>query len=135
MSGIAIIEQFLKSYYHTVVTSDLDRHMDLYSREVRLYGVPGREVLEYPDIALRRNNEFNRKLLVRVVFGTPIVLEDEEGEVVYRVRETMKATNGFALMFDVTVTLVLEADGRWRIREQRIANPEVIPPKTGEAPN
>jgi hypothetical protein len=125
MASDGIVQELLSALSYSVATRELDQHMEHYSRQVRITGLPGGKVLSYRDVATRRKTEFKKGLLERLIFRDPRVLTGTSDTLTYRVQEIMRGINHRALVLQKKVILSLEEDGKWRIRSEHIESAEV----------
>ena len=101
-------------------------HMDLISKEVSVYGVPGFDVIGYDDWARQCKFEFEEGLLKRVSYDGLRVVTLTPGNVLFKTTETVEGTDGTINRQGVEILIRKEADGKWRIKQERIlANDEI----------
>jgi hypothetical protein len=95
-------------------------HMNLISREVRVYGVPGFEVIGYDDWARQCQYEFDEGILLRVSYEGLHLVTETNGNVLFKTIETVEATDGTVNRQGVEILIRKEADGKWRVLQERI---------------
>ncbi|MGA8863153.1 MAG: hypothetical protein WBM14_04525 [Terracidiphilus sp.] len=95
-------------------------HMDLISKDVSVYAVPGFDVIGYDDWARQCKYEFDEGLLKRVSYeGLPIVTMTP-GNVLFKTTETVEGTDGTINCHGLEILIRKEADGKWRLLQERI---------------
>jgi hypothetical protein len=95
-------------------------HMDLISKDVTVYGVPGFEVINYHDWARQCKHEFEEGLLKRVSYEGLRVVTMAPGSVLFKTTETVEGTDGTINRHDLEILIRKEADGKWRVLQERI---------------
>lgn len=95
-------------------------HMDLISKEVSVYGVPGFDVIGYDDWARQCQHEFDEGLLKRVSYEGLRVVTVTPGNVLFKTTETVEGTDGSVNRQGVEILIRKEADGKWRVLQERI---------------
>lgn len=95
-------------------------HMDLISKDVSVYGVPGFDVIGYDDWARQCQHEFDEGLLKRVSYEGLRVVTVTPGNVLFKTTETVEGTDGSVNRQGVEILIRKEADGKWRVLQERI---------------
>lgn len=95
-------------------------HMDLISKQVRVYGVPGFDVIGYDDWARQCQYEFDEGLLKRVSYEGMRVVTVTPGNVLFKTIETVEGTDGTVNRQGVEILIRQEADEKWRVVQERI---------------
>ena len=95
-------------------------HMDLISKEVSVYGVPGFDVIGYDDWARQCKFEFDEGLLKQVSYEGLRVVTLTPGNVLFKTTETVEGTDGTVNRQGVEILIRKEADGKWRVVQERI---------------
>lgn len=120
MSDKTTVASWLKQMADSVKKRDLAAHMKLVSKNVHVYGVPGKEVIDYAGWKERRKNEFSKGLLESISYSEPRLKIIALRRIAFSVEETMRAHNGDAVMIHKDVVLEQEHDARWRVVEERV---------------
>ena len=94
--------------------------MDLISKEVSVYGVPGFDVVTYDDWARQCQHQFDDGLLKRVSYEGLRVVTVTSGNVLFKTTETVEGTDGSANRQGLEILIRKEADGKWRVLQERI---------------
>jgi len=95
-------------------------HMDLISKQVNVYGVPGFEVIGYDDWARQCEYEFDEGLLKRVSYEGLRVVKATADNILFKTTETVEGTDGTINRQGVEILISREADGKWRVVQERI---------------
>ena len=115
-----LILNWLEQLSESVKQHDLDAHMALVSKKVRVYGLPSNNIVNYQGWKKRRGNEFERNLLASLSFSNLNIKTITLRRFGFQVTETMLATNGKSLSIDKEIILELEDDEQWRVVEETI---------------
>lgn len=111
---------FLADMAETANSLDLDAHMNLISKDVSVFGVPGFEVITYNDWHKQCKYEFSNRLLKKVSYqGLNIIAETPE-RVMFKSIETVEGSDGSINSSGIEFIIQKEADGRWRVSQERI---------------
>ena len=113
-------QQFLDQMADTANSLDLDAHMDLISKEVSVFGLPGFEVIGYDDWLKQCKHEFDNKLLKQVSYKGLDVLTEMTDKVIFKSIETVEGTDGTSNTYSIEFIIQKEDDGKWRVTQERI---------------
>lgn len=114
------IQTWLRNLTETVKAKDLDRHMDLVSENVVIYGMPKGNTLNYQDWYSRRKSEFQRNILKDLSYHNVKVKTFGLRRLIFDVEEIMDGTNGDMAIINKQVILEQEQDQKWRVVEETI---------------
>jgi ketosteroid isomerase-like protein len=95
-------------------------HMDLISKEVSVYGVPGFDVIGYDDWARQCEYEFDAGLLTRVSYEGLRLVTVTPGNVLFKTTETVEGSDGTVNRQGLEILIRKEGDGKWRVLQERI---------------
>lgn len=95
-------------------------HMDLISKEVSVYGVPGFDVIGYDDWARQCEYEFDEGLLKRVSYEGLRMVTATPANLLFKTIETVEGSDGTVNCQGVEILIRREADGKWRVLQERI---------------
>ena len=95
-------------------------HMDLISKEVSVYGVPGFDVIGYKDWAHQCQHEFDEGLLKRVSYEGLRVVTVTQDNVLFKTTETVEGADGKVNHHGLEILIRKETDGKWRVLQERI---------------
>jgi len=108
-------EQFLSEMAGTANRHEFEAHMNLISKDVKVYGVPEFDVITYDDWYNQCKQEFADRLLLRVTYQGVQTLSESEDEIRFAAVETVEATDGQENINIVEFTIQKEVDGQWRL--------------------
>jgi hypothetical protein len=111
---------FLAEMADTANRLDFDAHMNLISKEVSVYGVPGFEVITYEDWYNQCKHEFENKLLKQVSYQGLNVLAETEKRVMFKSIETVQGSDGSTNTSGIEFIIQREDDGQWRVAQERV---------------
>ena len=112
--------EFLAVMAETANKLDLDAHMNLISKQVSVYGVPGFEVITYDDWFNQCKHEFENKLLNKVSYQGLNILAETPDRVMFKSLETVEGSDGSVNTSGIEFILQKEEDGQWRVSQERI---------------
>jgi ketosteroid isomerase-like protein len=113
-------QEFLTAMAETANSLDFEAHMNLISKEVSVFGVPGFEVITYEDWFNQCQHEFEDKILKRVSYQGMEVLTETEDKVMFKSQETVEGTDGNVNSYTIEFIIQREDDGQWRVLRERI---------------
>ena len=113
-------EDMLEALALTANEGAYTSHMDLISKEVSVYGVPGFDVIGYDDWARQCKHEFDEGLLKQVSYDGLRVVTLTPGNVLFKTTETVEGTDGTVNRQGVEILIRKEADGKWRVVQERV---------------
>ena len=113
-------QQFLDRMAATANALDLEAHMDLISKEVSVFGVPGFDVIGYDDWFNQCKHEFEHGLLKRVSYKRLNVLAETPDKIMFKSLETVEGSDGKANVSGIEFIIQKEADGIWRVSQERV---------------
>jgi hypothetical protein len=114
------VNEWLGQIVRTAIAHDLGAHMNLISRKIRLTGIPGFDQLGYKDWYAQCEHEFEQRLLKSVRYGEPEIVATNDFQIMFRVFETVEATDGKVNAQGVEMLIELEDDRQWRLVQQRV---------------
>ena len=112
--------QFLDEMAMTANAHDFDAHMNLISKQVGVFGVPGFDVIGYQDWYNQCQHEFANKLLKRVSYQGLNVIAETPDRIMFKSIETVEANDGTSNTSGVEFIIQKEDDGQWRVSQERI---------------
>ncbi len=113
-------QQFLDQMATTANVLDLDAHMNLISKDVSVFGVPGFDVIGYDDWFNQCKHEFDNKLLRQVSYKGLNVLAETPDKIMFKSMETVEGTDGTINSSGIEFIIQKEADGVWRVNQERV---------------
>lgn len=113
-------QQFLDQMAETANTLNLDAHMNLISKDVSVFGVPGFDVIGYDDWFNQCKHEFENKLLKQVSYKGMNVLAETPEKIMFKSLETVEGADGTVNSSGIEFIIQKEADGVWRVNQERV---------------
>jgi len=117
---IDTVTRWLEQVVRTASDYDHAAHMNLISKRVRLTGIPGFEALGYSDWFAQCEHEFGEKIVSRIRYGEPVIAAQNDYQVMFRVFETVEASDGKVNAQGVEILIEREEDGQWRLLQERV---------------
>lgn len=114
------IKKWLSTVCETVKNKDLDKHMDLVSENVMVYGLPNGQTLTYEDWKKRRKSEFQRNLIKNLAYEKLKIKNIGLRRLIFNIEEIIDATNNDLLIVNKNITIEYEQDNHWRVVEENI---------------
>ena len=118
--------EFLQRMAATANALDLDAHMNLISKQVSVFGVPGFDVIGYDDWFNQCKHEFENRLLKQVSYKGLNVLAETPDRVMFKSVETVEATDGTSNTSGIEFIIQKEDDGIWRVSQERVLPDEEL---------
>ena len=119
-----VAQTWLAAMAATANAKDYEAHMDLISKNVKVFGIPDFDVITYDAWAAQCKHEFDQNILKQVSYDGIKVLVNMPGRVMFKTMETIEATDGTVNTMAVEIVLEKETDGKWRVTQERILSPE-----------
>jgi len=114
------IENFLTEMAKTASQHDLEKHMDLISKEVEVFGVPGFETISYDDWFRQCESEFKDKLIETVSYENIEIIDSTETVIMFKTIEHIETKDKTKNTTNVLIVITREDDGKWRATQERI---------------
>lgn len=115
-----IIKTFLSDMAETASQHNLEKHMDLISKEVEVFGVPGFESISYDDWFRQCENEFKEKLIKAVSYENIDIIDSTESVIMFKTIEHIETKDKTKNTSNVLIVITREDDGKWRATQERI---------------
>lgn len=100
--------------------------MNMISRKVQLFGVPGFEVINYDDWSRQCEHEFAEKVLQSVAFQGLDVVTLTPLKIMFKTFERVEAKDGAVNEAGVEMLIQKELDEVWRLVQQRVLPVEEV---------
>lgn len=117
---IEFAKDFLTRYAQTASARDLDAHMAMISRKVRVYGVPGFDAITYDDWFQQCAHEFKTGTLVEIGFEGLDLKVETETLIAFETTESITDADGRTSIMQLEMFVEKEPDGEWRLVQERI---------------
>lgn len=115
-----IIKTFLSDMAKTASQHDFEKHMNLISKEVEVFGVPGFESINYDDWFRQCENEFKEKLIKTVSYENIDIIDSTESVIMFKTIEHIETKDNTKNTTNVLIAITREDDGKWRATQERI---------------
>ncbi len=99
---------------------DLDRHMQLVSKKINIYGLPSKGVIDYKEWRARRKFEFKNESLITLNYQDVKLIGSSARRLRFTATETMVGKDGKMVILNANFILEREDDGVWRVVEENI---------------
>lgn len=106
----------------SVRNADLDAHMQLVSKRVKVYGVPSKDVIDYRDWETRRRYEFSHGEILALNYQKIRLISSTLRRIRFSTNETTVAKNGKMLLLNKNIILEREDDDVWRVVEENVSD-------------
>ena len=113
-------QEFLDHMAETANALDFDKHMNLISKDVSVFGVPGFDVIGYDDWFNQCKHEFENKLLKQVSYKGLNVLAETPDRIMFKSMETVEGVDGTVNSSGIEFIIQKEEDGVWRVSQERV---------------
>jgi len=124
MSAQNIIKQWMNACSQTIRDYDHAGHMNLISKDVQVFGVPGFEVIGYQDWYAQSKHEFKQRLILDAKYEGIKLRQENESQVMFVTMESITASDKSVNTQGLEVILAKEADGFWRVTQERLLSTE-----------
>lgn len=113
-------QQFLDNMAATANALDLEQHMNLISKDVSVFGIPGFDVIGYDDWFNQCKHEFENRLLKKVSYKGLNVLAETPERIMFKSVETVEGVDGTVNTNGIEFIIQKEDDGNWRVSQERV---------------
>ncbi|MDH3703098.1 MAG: nuclear transport factor 2 family protein [Alphaproteobacteria bacterium] len=118
--NLAFAQNFLSRFAQTAIAGDHAAHMNMISKKVRLYGMPGFEAINYEDWSQQCAHEFAQGLMKSISYlGLEMKMETDT-LICVETHETIEAKDGTVNSHALEIFIEREDDGEWRLVQERI---------------
>lgn len=115
-----IAQNWLDECCNTILSYDHAAHMDLISKHVLVYGVPGFDVISYDDWFSQCEYEFSEKLIAQASYEGLKIRQSNDIQIMFLTQETVRSTDGTVDTHSVEIVLSREANDKWRAIQERL---------------
>jgi len=99
---------------------DLDRHLQLVSKKVKVYGMPSKGVIDYKEWCARRKYEFKNESVMALNYRDIKLIGSTAKRLRFTASETMLGKDGKMVILDKHFILEFEDDSHWRVVEENV---------------
>jgi len=121
-----IANEILKNMAASARAHDFNAHMNLISKNVQVFGVPGFEVIGYDDWSSQCKHEFEEKLIKNISYEGLKLLTETPDKIMFKTVEIIETTGNNINSSGIEVIIEKEADGIWRVTQERILSDEEL---------
>ncbi len=126
LTAESIAKRWLTESARTAAEKDHAAHMDLISRQVKLYGVADFDVIEYDQWSAQCASDFAAGMITAVGYQGLKMLASNDNKVMFKTIETLDTRDGQTIENGIEVVLEKESDGKWRLIQERILTVEEV---------
>ncbi len=119
-----IAQNWMDDCCKTIQQYDHAAHMNLISKDVKVYGVPGYDLIGYEDWFSQCEYEFNEKLIKQTRYEGLKIQQSSDKQIMFLTNETVNTTDGTVDTHPIEVVLSHEQDGHWRVTQERLLSRE-----------
>ncbi len=119
-----IAQNWMDNCCQTIQQYDHPSHMNLISKDVQVFGIPGFEVIGYDDWFSQCEYEFNEKLIEKSSYEGLKVRQSNTSQIMFLTNESVLATDGTTDSHPIEIVLSKEQDGSWRVTQERLLSNE-----------
>ena len=120
LTSEGIAKRWLTESARTAAEKDHAAHMDLISRQVKLYGVADFDVIEYDQWSAQCASDFAAGMITAVGYQGLKMLASNDRKIMFKTIETLDTRDGKTIENGIEVVLEKESDGKWRLIQERI---------------
>ena len=114
----------MDSCCQTISQYDHESHMNLISKDVQVFGIPGFDVIGYSDWFSQCEHEFNEKLISKASYEGLKIRQSNDSQIMFLTNESILATDGTTDTHPIEIVLSKEQDGNWRVTQERLLSEE-----------
>ena len=104
----------------SIKQQDIEKHMQLVSQRVQVYGMPTKDTINYRQWKSRRKNEFANDSLLAINFKEIRLISSTPKRLRFNTQETMLGKDGRMVLLDKNITLEFEDNEVWRVIEEKV---------------
>ena len=119
-----IAQNWMDGCCQTIQQYDHDAHMNLISKDVQVFGIPGFDVIGYSDWFSQCEYEFREKLIEKASYKGLKIRQSNDTQIMFLTEETVLATDGTIDSHPIEIVLTKESDGQWRVTQERLLSDE-----------
>ena len=124
MNAEEIAQNWMDSCCQTIQQYDHKSHMNLISKDVQVFGIPGFEVIGYTDWFSQCEHEFHEKLIKKASYEGLKIRQSHDTQIIFLTNESILAADGTTDAHPIEIVLSKEQDGEWRVTQERLLSAE-----------
>ena len=120
-----IVQNWFLEMSRTIQEKDLENHMSLVSRRIKVYGMPSKGVVDYKGWKTRRRFEFDNDSLLSLNHQRLRIISTTPRRINFNTVQVMLGKDGKMVELDKNIILEKEQDDNWRVVEENVNNWQV----------
>lgn len=120
MNPQQIAQQWMDDCCQTIAQYDHAAHMNLISKQVQVFGIPGFDVIGYDDWFSQCEYEFSDKLIRQASYQGLKIRQSNDRQIMFLTNESVTAADGTVDSHPIEIVLSQEDDGHWRVTQERL---------------
>lgn len=120
MNPLEIIRDWMIACCKTINEYDHAGHMNLISKDVKVFGIEGYDVITYDDWFAQCESEFKDKVITEVSYDGLNVKQVFDTKIEFSTIEIIETKDDTTIKHGIEVTLLKESDGQWRVIEEHL---------------
>lgn len=120
MNQYDVIEEWMTRCCITIKQYDHAAHMNLISKNVKVFGIEGYDEITYDDWFAQCEEEFKDKVIKDVSYDGLQIKKVDNNRIAFSTIEIIETKDDSTIKHGVDITLLLEEDGQWRAIEERL---------------
>lgn len=124
MKAEQIAQNWMDSCCQTIQQYDHESHMNLISKEVQVFGIPGYDAIGYSDWFSQSEHEFSEKLIKKTSYQGLKVRQSNDNQIMFLTNESILAADDTTDIHPIEIVLNKEQDGHWRVTQERLLSEE-----------
>jgi len=120
MNQYDIIEEWMTRCCITIKQYDHTAHMNLISKNVKVFGIEGYDEITYDDWFAQCEQEFTDKVVKDVSYDGLHIKKVEQNKIQFSTIEIIETKDDTTIKHGVDIALLLEDDQQWRVIEERL---------------
>ena len=120
MNPSDIVNGWAMASCETLERRDVEAHMDLISKDVKVYGLANHEFVDYNFWHNQVKEQFNQEQVKSVRYYLHAVRADSDTLILFTAIEYLTDKDGIEHESPLEVALAKEEDGVWRVIQQKV---------------
>lgn len=120
MNPSDIVDGWAMASCETLERRDVEGHMDLVSKDVKVYGLANHDSVDYNFWFDQVKEQFSQGFIKSVRYYLHAVRQDSDDLILFTAVETLVDSGGNEHESPIEVALAKEQDGVWRVVQQKV---------------
>ncbi len=117
---LEIIRDWMVACCTTINAYDHAAHMNLISKEVKVFGIEGFDEITYDDWFAQCEQEFKDQVIKDVSYDGLNVKKVDNNKILFSTIEIIETKDDTTIKHGIDILLFREADNQWRVIEERL---------------